>query len=345
MNREQDDIRTIEKVNQIVKDELPGFASRYFNHNMSLKTPRSLYGYTLDLKYFFQYLETIGLSIKDMLLKDLDQITPQIIEDFLEYSRTHSKGRAGVEMSLSGLARRHGALSSFFDYYYKLDLIDKNPVHKVPAPRPERNTTPIPTNSINFEMLDFVINGDLGGRRNEYRVHTKERDLAIILLIMGAGIKGSDVVNLDIDDVHLEGNYINVRTRKSVRMVYFSDYISRAVGQYLAKRLDLIAQYGDDNALFLSLQGKRICLRAVQKMIKKYSSAMFDDRDHLTGEALALSFRNNIFYRTKNIPITSAASGNVEEHLLKYYRGAVDLYECHKGKEFAIKPSSQEGNM
>lgn len=194
-------------------------------------------------------------------------------------------------------------------------------------------------------MLDFVVNGDLGGRRNEFRVHTKERDLAIIMLIMGAGLKGSDVVNLDINDINLEGNFVIVRSRKSTRTVHFSDAISLAVGQYLSKRLDIIAEHGHDNALFLSLQGKRMCLNAVQKIIKKYSSAMFNDKDYLTVMALSLSFRNNVFDKTKNIPITSAASGNDKGYLYRSYQGAVDLYECHKGKEFAIKPSSQEGNM
>lgn len=194
MNRSQDDIRTIEKVKQIVRERFPGFASRYFNYNMYLKAPKSLYGYALDLTSFFDYLETINYIPLNMTLRDLEEITPQIIEDYLEYSRTHSKTGVGKELSLSGLARRYGALSSFFGYYYKLDLIDRNPVHKVAAPRPNRNTTSIPNNKINFEMLDFVVNGNLGGRRNEYREHTRERDLAIIMLIMGAGIKGSDVV-------------------------------------------------------------------------------------------------------------------------------------------------------
>ena len=54
MNRSDDDQRTIEKVKQIVKDHFPGFASRYFNYNMYLKAPRSLYGYALDLKSFFE---------------------------------------------------------------------------------------------------------------------------------------------------------------------------------------------------------------------------------------------------------------------------------------------------
>ena len=194
MNRSQDDIRTIEKVKQIVRERFPGFASRYFNYNMYLKVPKSLYGYALDLTSFFDYLETINYIPLNMTLRDLEEITPQIIEDYLEYSRTHSKTGVGKELSLSGLARRYGALSSFFGYYYKLDLIDRNPVHKVAAPRPNRNTTSIPNNKINFEMLDFVVNGNLGGSRNEYREHTRERDLAIIMLIMGAGIKGSDVV-------------------------------------------------------------------------------------------------------------------------------------------------------
>lgn len=335
MTRSDDDQRTIEKVKQIVKDHFPGFASRYFNYNMYLKAPRSLYGYALDLKSFFEFLESIDFTVKSMNLSDLERITPQIIEDYLEYCRTYVKNGVRKEMSLAGLARRYSSLSAFFNYYYSSDLIEKNPVHKIIPPRPFRNKTSIPSNQINYEMLDFIINGDLGGRRNEYRIHTKERDLAIIMLIMGAGIKGSDLVNLNIDDVHLEGKFINVRSRRTTRTVFFSDTIARAVGQYLDIRLDIIARFGDDDALFLSLQGKRMCLRAVQKMIKKYSSAMFDYKDHLTAEAFSLSFRNNVFDASMNINITSAASGNDKYTVLRHYRPFIDRYECTKGTEFS----------
>ena len=339
MSRHNEEIRILEKTKLIVRDKLPGFASRYFRDNVSLKAPGSLYGYALDLKSFFEYLETIGYQVKKMTLEDLESITPENIEDYLEYVRNHIKPTTKAGNSTSGLHRKFGAISSFFNYYYRLDLINRNPVHKVSSPKPVKNITEIPSNKTNFEMLDFVVNGELSGHMNSYCKHTKERDLAIIMLIMGAGLKGSEVVNLDINDVDLQNNQIIVNSGKSSRTVFISQTISNAVSQYLNIRLDIIADEDDSEALFLSLQCKRICLRAVQKMVKKYSSAMFDGKHHLTPKALSLSFKNNVFEQTKNTRITSVATGNDQYTTLRRYRGLVDDYELKKGSEFDPKLS------
>lgn len=83
-------------------------------------------------------------------------------------------------------------------------MIDRNPVSKVSRPKPRKNPSEIPSNDTNLELLDYVINGELDGRKSVFREYTKERDIAIILLIMGVGIKGSDVVN---NVFHQSGNY------------------------------------------------------------------------------------------------------------------------------------------
>jgi len=193
MNRSLEDSRLIEKVNKIVSDRFPGFASRYFNHCMDTMTPNSLYNYTLDMTVFFRYLESIDYKIDIMTLKDLEGITPQVIEDYLEYVSTCKKDGITVESSSCTVTRRYSSLSSFFNYYYKLDMIDRNPVSKVSRPKPRKNPSEIPSNDTNLELLDYVINGELDGRKSVFREYTKERDIAIILLIMGAGIKRSDV--------------------------------------------------------------------------------------------------------------------------------------------------------
>ena len=131
-----------------------------------------------------------------MNLEDLNGVTSQIIENYMEHIRTYSQNGSRKETSVAGLHRKYASLSAFFNYYYKLGLIDSNPVHRVAAPKPPRHTTEMPTNEINYEMLDFVANGDLDGRAAAFKKHTAERDLAIVMLIIRAGIKVSDLVKL-----------------------------------------------------------------------------------------------------------------------------------------------------
>ena len=334
MNRYQNDIRTLEKVKVIVKENLPGFAARYFGDNLNQKAPGTLLGYALDLKGFFEYLETISCRTDKMTLQDLDKISPQIIEDYLEYCKTYRAHGVVKERSVCAICRRYSSLSSFFSYFYRLYLIDSNPLSRVKRPDPIRDSTAVPSNENNQELIDWILKKDLGGRKNAFREHTRERDLAIILLLMGTGMKISAVVNLDINDLHLEDNSLTARIRKSERTIFFSDMISEAIGKYLEQRLQIIPERGDDTALFLSLQRKRICPRAVQKMIKKYSSAMFDGKDHLTAGSLNQSFRNNVFEQTSNINLTAEACGNARLTVLKRYRFFMEHHECRKGIKF-----------
>lgn len=111
---------------------------------------------------------------------------------------------------------------------------------------------------------------------------------------MGAGIKVSECVNIDISDPYLESGYIIVKNRKSRRNVYISDYIVQSIIRYLIERLTIVPVCGHEEALFISLKYKRLCLRSVEKMLKKYSEAVFGTDNNVTAEALKQAFRNLI---------------------------------------------------
>lgn len=335
MNRSQDDIQVLKKVNMIVKENLPGFASRYFSYNMDLKTPRTLYGYALDLKLFFEYLEQVSCKVDKMTIKDLETITPDIIENYLEFSYSHYDKNGDLKKcSDAAVKRKYCVLSSFFSYFYRLDMIATNAVDKVQAPRQKRFVTKASTDKDNKQMLEFVAKGSFDGFQGALQEHTRNRDLAIIMLIMGAGLKVTDCVELNISDLHLDEHYIEINRRKKKKNVYISDKISQTISNYLSERLHIVAVYGDDDALFLSLRCRRICTRTVQVMLKRYSEALFGKNNNLTSVAINLSFRDRLFDKTMNVKAISDIFDNDRYTIYKYYQALVDEYECHKGEEF-----------
>ena len=303
----------------IVTEKLPGFASRYFNHNMDLKTPGTLYGYAMDLTAFFEYLGEMSFNVDKMVISDLDKITPSLIEDFLEYSKTYIEQGKVIERSDCAIKRRYSSISSFIKYFYDLDMIDRNPASKVKPPAFLRNKTKASTNTINKDLLDFITTETMDGRIGAIQDTHRNRDIALVALIVGAGLKASECVNLDLDDLHLEEGYLIVRGRKSPRKVYLSDYVSRALGAYLNERLCIVAFHDSDNALFLSLQRKRICVRAVEKMLKLYSSALFGRDNSVTSFALSLSFKDNMFQQTGSIKRVAEYFGNRTETIMLRY--------------------------
>ena len=220
MDKSKTDINMLQKVNMIVSEKLPGFASRYFSNNMDLKTPGTLYGYALDLSAFFEFLETRSISVRKMVISDMDRITPSMIEDFLEYSKKYMVQGKVVERSDCAVRRRYSSLSSFFQYFYDLDMIDRNPASKVKPPAFLRNKTKASTNTLNKDLLDFITCETMDGRAGAVQYTHRSRDVAIIALLMGAGLKASECVKLDLMDLHLAENYLIIRRKKALRKIF-----------------------------------------------------------------------------------------------------------------------------
>ncbi|WP_168171757.1 tyrosine-type recombinase/integrase [Oribacterium sp. C9] len=305
---------------------------------MDVKSPQSLYGYALDLTTFFEYLkyrEPDSFDVAKMTLSDLNKLTPSIIEDYLDYSREYTdKGETKIR-SDAAIKRRYSSLSSFLAYYYKMDMIDRNPAAKVNPPKIRNQVQITPSVKTNRNIIDFISNGILEGRRAVFQEKTCLRDTAIVTLIASTGIKVSELVNMNIEDVDLEEHCISIYGRRNQkRSIYISDPTAVAISRYLAIRLEILPVHGHDEALFLSLQAKRLSVRAVEYMVKKYTEAFFDGADHLTPETIHQSFRNSIFMQSMNLPFTADICGLDRNTLLQYYRPYIDDYESRKGQEF-----------
>ena len=127
-------------------------------------------------------------------------------------------------------------------------------------------------------LLDEVEKGDnLTKRQKKWHEHTKIRDLAIVTLLLGTGMRVSECVGINICDVDFETNGVKiVRKGGKEAVVYFSDEVADALDAYFDEREEIIAKEGHEDALFLSLQKKRITDRAIQKLVKKYSECVIN---------------------------------------------------------------------
>ena len=111
--------------------------------------------------------------------------------------------------------------------------------------------------------------------RNVCFMKNKERDLAIVTLLLGTGIRVSECVGLDIEDVDFKNNGIKV-TRKggNEMVVYFGHEVEKALKKYLEVRKNIVPVAGHEHALFYSTQRKRIGIQAVENLVKKYAGAI-----------------------------------------------------------------------
>lgn len=200
-----------------------------------------------DIRLFFQFLNEENPvykhhSIKDFQVQDLEAIQPVDIEEYLEYLKVydttdvHTKETKQVTNSERGLFRKMSALRSFYNYFFKRQIIQKNPTLFVDMPKlHDKAIIRLDTDEV-AKLLDYVesCGSKLTGQALSYYNKTKERDIAIITLLLGTGIRVSELVGLDLSDVDFNNNGVMV-TRKggSQMVVYFGEEVEKALRNYL----------------------------------------------------------------------------------------------------------------
>ena len=93
--------------------------------------------------------------------------------------------------------------------------------------------------------------------------------------MLGTGIRVSECVGIDIQDIDLKNNGIKIRRKGGYEaVIYFGEEVELALLDYLEQRESMTPVQGHENALFLSMQNKRITVRAVENLVKKYASVV-----------------------------------------------------------------------
>ncbi len=266
--------------------ELPDFCFEYFRGIEPTTAERTRLGYAYDLKIFFQYLTEYipafqGKKMHDLTLKDLNLVGVQDIERFLEYLTYYEKETSEGELTEmqngeNGKARKIAAVRSLFKYFYKKQKIQGNPAMLVDTPKiHEKNIIRLEVDEV-ARLLDEVDSGEkLTSRQQIYHKYTHARDLALITLLLGTGMRVSECVGLNLSDIDSSINGLKI-TRKggNEAVLYFGREVEDALKPYLEERKHIIPQSGHEDALFLSMQKRRLTVRAVENIVKKYASVV-----------------------------------------------------------------------
>mgnify|MGYP000280664784 FL=1 len=187
--------------------KLPVFCKQFFIGIESTTSSRTRIAYAYDLGIFFEYLHETNpiyqkMEITHFPLQILDELKPMDIEEYLMYLKYYVKD--GIEHSNDeqSLKRKLSSLKSFYNYYYRNELITQNPAAIVKMPKlHEKNIVRLDVDEVAI-LLDEVESGEkLTKRQQAYHEKTKVRDLAILTLMLGTGIRVSECVGLDMDDV------------------------------------------------------------------------------------------------------------------------------------------------
>lgn len=329
---EQSYIDNTLRLREIIKT-LPSFSKDYFRAIEPTSSAKTRISYAYDIRVFFRFLVDNNpvyrnYTIDQFTITDLDRIEPVDIEEYQEYLKVYKNTDQDVITNgEKGLARKMSALRSFYGYFYKHQMIDKNPTLLVDMPKlHDKAIIRLDADEVAL-LLDYVehCGNELSGQRKVYYEKTKARDLAILTLLLGTGIRVSELVGLDIPDVDFKNNGIKV-TRKggNEMIVYFGKEVEKALRNYLeTSRKGISPLSGFENALFLSTQKRRIGVQAVENLVKKYACQVTPNKK-ITPHKLRSTYGTSLYKETGDIYLVADVLGHKDVNTTKKHYAAID---------------------
>lgn len=327
---EQTDIDNTLKLREVLKS-LPDFCRDYFRAVEPRTTTKTRISYAYDIRIFFQFLLDENPAFKNYTMKDfsvdvLDQITALDLEEYQEYLKVYQNGDKTETNGERGLKRKISALRSFYAYYFKREMIHTNPTVLVDVPKiHQKSIIRLDADEVAI-LLDHIEHcGDqLTGQKRVFYEKTRERDLAIVTLLLGTGIRVSECVGLDVEDVDFKNNGIKV-TRKggNEMIVYFGPEVEKALKRYLEVREGITPLAGHEHALFYSSQRRRIGIQAVENLVKKYAGEITTTKK-ITPHKLRSTYGTALYQETGDIYLVADVLGHRDVNTTKKHYAAMD---------------------
>lgn len=319
--------------------DLPEFCTDFFRAIEPQTSPLTRLAYAYDFKLFFYFLQTEIPEFADMTADtwtcaDLERITTRHFDmymDFLDlYMKNVSDGDSDSIVTLErentapGKMRKLAALRSLYKYLFKQERIKANTAELVDMPKlHEKPIIRLEPDEM-LKLIDSVESGDaLSERQKKFHELTSLRDMAMIMLFLGTGIRVSECVGLDLEDFDFAVNGMLITRKGGNEMVlYFSDEVAKCLKDYFKARNQIEALPGHEHAAFLSLQRRRMSVRAVEQMVKKYARTAVPLKRRISPHKLRSTFGTNLYRETGDIYLVADVLGHSDVNTTRRHYAA-----------------------
>ena len=265
-----------------ISNEMPNWFSDFLRSIDSVTSPLTRYNYACDIRLFLNYLSTehrdfAGIIPSEITVNMIDSLNLRDLEVYIEYVGyyiVNEKDNSQSEHSNSeyGKARKIASLRSLFKYLYKHELIKDNPAALIETPKIYEKAIIRLDSEEAQRMIEVIKNGE-GLTEAQLRFHKKtvKRDVAICTLFLTTGIRVSELVGLNVNDVDFENmSFVITRKGGNQAILYFDYETLDALEDYIEERR-LQPDFTRDSPLFLSIQNKRMTVLSVENMVKKFA--------------------------------------------------------------------------
>ena len=273
---------------EAIEKTLPSFMRGFFVYLKGNVLPMSRLAYLHDIKFFCTYLiEETDLTEAEttdkIKLKDFQKIKAVDVNIFIDYCRKYTVETEDsvtvYENSNKTLTRKKSSVSVLFKQLYRDELLEKNitdgfdPI-RVPKPG-EREIKALQDDEVMI-MLDAVSTGSgLTKKEHQFWEKTKKRDKAILVIFLTYGLRLSELQQLNVSSFNFNrGEFKIYRKRGKESIMPLNRSVTMVVKDYINNERTSEENIADEHkdALFLSLQGKRMTERQIRELVKKYTS-------------------------------------------------------------------------
>lgn len=271
-----------------IEKQLPKFMRGYFSYLKSNVLPATRLAYLHDLLFFMKYLisETDLTEAEEtdkIKLSELDEVQAVDVNMFIDYCRRYKVETDDTvymyENSNKSLARKKSSLSVMFKQLYRDGLLSKNITDgfdPIRVPKPGEREIKVLQDDEVMIMLDAVSTGmGLTEHERSYWQKTKKRDKAILMFFLTYGLRLSELQQLNLSSFNFKrGEFIVYRKRGKESVMPLNKSVTAVLNDYIDNERPKGADLSDESkdALFLSLQGKRMTDRQIRELVKKYTS-------------------------------------------------------------------------
>lgn len=319
-------INDLDKISELI-EQLPPFCEDYFLGVESRTSSQTRLKYAYDLRIFFDFLcrrRFKNCEIADLTLQHLESVTHNDIELFLSYLSHYRFGDKRLSCNERAKARKLSAVRAMFKYFFNKGMIEVDNSAKVSTPKlHDKEIIRLDAGEVS-ELIDVVESGNgLSKHAVGYHNKTKIRDTAILTLFLGTGIRISELVGLDNDSFDFtENSFVVTRKGGNRAILYFSDEVKYALQEYIAEKSNDPKVPENEPAFFLSMQYKRINVRSVEILVKKYSKIV-SPLKKITPHKLRSTYGTRLYQETGDIYIVADVLGHRDVNTTKRHYAAI----------------------
>ena len=239
-----------------------------FLENEKKVSLNTLQSYKRDLKQFEKYLETSEEGYKDL--------TNEGIKDYIKYMQEEGKKPSTISRGLA-------SIRSFYQYEAKNKIVEKDPTEGIQSPKIEKRVPSVLTSNEVALLLEQPKNVDLKGTR----------DKAMLEFAYATGMRVTEIISLNVDDINLETGYATCKNGKKERTVPIGEMSLKALKDYMLNARHTMIKDDNEKALFVNVNGQRLTRQGFWKIIKYYKEQAHIDKD-ITPHVLRHSFATHL---------------------------------------------------